>query len=42
MCLFCIYLCKFVQMAKKFSVSIYLDTRREKKNGVFPVKLRVY
>ena len=27
---------------KKYSISIYLDTRRAKKNGKFPVKLRVF
>ncbi len=29
-------------MKKQYSISIYLDTRREKKNQLHPVKLRVY
>ncbi len=29
-------------MEKNFTISIYLDTRRAKANGLFPVKLRVY
>ncbi len=29
-------------MAKDYTISIYLDTRRAKANGKFPVKLRVY
>jgi integrase/recombinase XerD len=29
-------------MKKQFSISIYLDTRRKKANGLFPVKLKVY
>lgn len=31
-----------VQMVTAYSITIYLDTRREKANGLFPVKLRVY
>jgi integrase/recombinase XerD len=31
-----------MQMDAQFSISIYLDTRREKANGKYPVKLRVY
>ncbi len=31
-----------VQMEKQFIISIYLDTRRAKANGLYPVKLRVY
>lgn len=29
-------------MKKQYSISFYLDTRREKENSKFPVKLRVY
>lgn len=29
-------------MKKQYSISIYLDTRREKTNKLYPVKLRVY
>ena len=29
-------------MKNQYSISLYLDTRRAKKNGLFPVKLRVY
>lgn len=29
-------------MKKDYSISVYLDTRREKKDGTFPVKLRVF
>ncbi len=32
----------FVQMEVGYSISIYLDTRRQKADGTFPVKLRVY
>lgn len=31
-----------VQMAPDYTISIYLDTRRAKSSGLFPVKLRVY
>jgi integrase len=31
-----------MQMETDYSISIYLDTRREKANGLYPVKLRVY
>jgi integrase/recombinase XerD len=31
-----------MQMETGYSISIYLDTRRQKANGCFPVKLRVY
>lgn len=31
-----------VQMVASYSITIYLDTRRAKANGLFPVKLRVY
>jgi len=31
-----------MQMKKQYFISIYLDTRRVKYNGKFPVKLRVY
>lgn len=31
-----------MQMEQQFNISIYLDTRRAKSNGKFPVKLRVY
>ncbi|UJH91695.1 hypothetical protein LZ575_03135 [Antarcticibacterium sp. 1MA-6-2] len=29
-------------MKSEYAISIYLDTRRSKSNGKFPVKLRVY
>lgn len=29
-------------MKKEYAISIYLDTRRKKENGLYPVKLRVY
>lgn len=29
-------------LIKNYSISIYLDTRRAKKNGLYPVKLRVF
>lgn len=29
-------------MKKQYSISVYLDIRRQKKNGLYPVKLRVY
>lgn len=31
-----------VQMVTSYSITIYLDARREKANGLYPVKLRVY
>jgi integrase/recombinase XerD len=33
---------KTKDMIKEYSISIYLDTRRSKQNGKFPVKLRVF
>lgn len=35
-------MCKFMQMRKEYQISYFLDTRRSKKNGLYPVKLRVY
>ena len=29
-------------MKKQYSISLYLDVRRQKKNGLYPLKLRVY
>ncbi len=29
-------------MTQEYSISIYLDTRRAKSNGKYPVKLRVF
>lgn len=36
------YLIKDNTMVSDYTISIYLDTRRAKENGLFPVKLRVF
>lgn len=42
-CKLLVFVCKFcANMKDTYSISIYLDSRRAKKNGKYPVKLRLF